>query len=376
MKKRALFLILIIIMFSNSASAMLGLMPARTELDFEPNKEFSMDYAILSDKPDQDYHVFAVGDFAEYVTFDQTNFTGGGSFKATVKLPAEAKKYGDNTISIRVEEIPKGKGGISTRLIVGARIKINVPYPGKYAEIEFNCHDANEGENITFDLGVYSRGWEGISVQPVVNIISLPDGEFLKSIFFDATYLNTNEKANFQKNWNTAGVNPGEYNASVVVDYGGGKATTSKGFTIGTLKVKILNYTTRFPQGKLSRFNISVKSNWNDRLDVLADLNLKKDGKNVSTFRTPTITLANLGGGVLEGYFDATSLEVGVYQAEIILRYVKDHTTIEEGEIFIYKEANYTLYIIVGIIVVVLAIVIALIFILKRKNENKKIKKR
>ena len=76
MKKREIFLsiLLVSIFFSSLTMASLGLSPAKIDVDFEPNLKETFDFRVRSDKGEQTIGIYAKGDLAEYVSFDNGSY--------------------------------------------------------------------------------------------------------------------------------------------------------------------------------------------------------------------------------------------------------------------------------------------------------------
>ena len=134
-KKEGLFLTLLflIILQSNLVFAGIGIVPGRIYTDFKPGEKFLVNFQALELGSPYELDVFAEGDFAEYVRFDKTHLGKGDYFfTAYIDLPMEAKKPGENILSIQILEDTSRTPGIGARIGVGSRVYIRVPYPGKY----------------------------------------------------------------------------------------------------------------------------------------------------------------------------------------------------------------------------------------------------
>ncbi|MBU4086775.1 MAG: hypothetical protein KKB21_04340, partial [Nanoarchaeota archaeon] len=265
LKRGVVFCIAFLLLFGfyvRNVDATLGLTPALVEINFQPSYNFSVNFGALGAAPDQKLKVYAKGDFAEYVHFDKTEMTGAGGFTAYVNLPSQADKPGKNRLYIRVEEVNDNSGGVGTRIVIGALIAIYVPYPGKYAEISLTTKDVNEGESVPVTLEVSNLGKEDIFVNPVLEIYKY-DNTRIDLMNLGLRSARTQAKEKFETQINTKNYKPGVYTAFASVDYGGSEiARANSTFRIGTLSVAVVNWTSMFKKGKISKFDIEIESLW------------------------------------------------------------------------------------------------------------------
>jgi hypothetical protein len=264
-KKRILFFMLfgIFIIFNSSGifARTLGITPAFLDTGFVPSGKFLVNFQVLGAEPDQNLSVYADGDFAEYVHFDKDSFIGSQGFTAYIDLPEVAKKPGKNNLFIRVVERESGKsGGVSAKLSVGVLIRIKVPYPGQYAEINsFDVNDANYGEQINLALTVDSLGNQSIFARPNIEISS--QKKIIDNILFQEKEIPNQTLWTFEKTLEGK-YEPGDYTATAIVKYGETlnpvSINSTKKFRIGTLFVDIVNWSTEFNNTKINDFQVFI----------------------------------------------------------------------------------------------------------------------
>lgn len=379
-KKRFVLIALFAVFFIFNCFSVyaLGIGPAKTELDFQPNYEFSVDYMVVGIPPEQKLEVYAKGDLVEYVEFDKTNLTGEENFKASVKLPPDIEKPGPNKLYIGVREIKEGRGGIGARVAVEALIVVYVPYPGKYAEISFSVNNVNVGEPINFVVEVNNLGKEDITVKTDIEVYSAKN--LIETLNLGSKFIKTQTKEIFTKQLNSSGYKAGKYKAIAIVDYGK-IIKEEKEFKIGTLFVNITNWTSEVRKGKINKFDIWIESFWNSGIDnIYANVNITSNGESFDFFKTPSVSLKPWQKMMLQGYFNTEELDVGNYKANIILFY-DGKTTKKTVDIKVISSIKIIiLYIIVVLVIVVAAI--ALYFFWKkygkeiiRKREKSKARK-
>jgi len=373
MKGVRLFLLMFVfIIFSSySVYAELGLRPAVVEYNFEPGMSFS-DYFTIIAPLDQKVQIYVDGDLAEYVTIDKTEEFGKGGFTVSVKLPNSIEKPGKNRLNVRIKEIPTGDNGfIGALLSVGALIAVNVPYPGKYAEIDsFLVNNANVGEPVDFVVKVSNLGKETIFVSTSVEVF---DGdEKIDAFILGSESMETQTEKEFRKTIDKNNFKPGTYNATVTLTYDVGIISVEKEFRIGTSFFDIINWTSEFKPGKINNFDIEIESFWNSMVDyIYAEVNVSKNEGQIDFFKTPSVSLEPWKRTILKGFFNAEGVSSGNYRANITLFY--EGKTTEKVVDIMVKEGNLGIVIVAGIMVI---LGIFIIFFLFKKYGKKKLHKK
>jgi len=383
------FLLVLIIVFNiHYVSAGLGITPAITNVNFEPNMSFLVNYNVLKADPNTTLVVYADGDFSEYVTFDKTSLIGQDGFTTYVDLPVNATKPGKNRLYIKVKEYNNQSQGIGVSLEVGSLILIQVPYPGKYAEINsFSADNVNEGEPIHFHLDMDNLGSEDITPDSKVDVYS--DGNLLDSYTFPTKTIATNTVESFDITSDKE-YKSGSYEAFLTVDLKdeNNKSNVIKDnvtFNVGSLSLHILDYTREANKSKINPYTIKIESTWNNDLkSVYAEVNVTKDNKQADFFKTPSVDLKKWEKADLQGFFNAENLEAGKYNANITL-YYEDKSLSKMTDLQVYDpevpRTNTTMLVIVGMIIgnilLVIIIIVVYVIIKRRKNARKnKFKKR
>jgi len=362
----------ICILFLNSVSSHLGMKPAKVEMDFQPGGELYVNYYVDT-TPETKLRVYATGDFADYVDFNKEEFKGSGSFIAHLKMPNQPEKPGPNNLFIRTEQVLDEGVGVGTSISIGALIRINVPYPGKYIELSFDVENVNQGEPLNFNLEVVSKGKETIDAVAYIDIYSGED----KLDYFNMgrKTLALNEKHNFKKVISTEGYSPGIYKAVATVIYGDGdgeRESIEKDFRIGHLYVDIINYTTEVVSGKINPFFINVQSEWKHPVkDIYANVSLgNSSNSNFFSFLTPPVTINGFQPYQLGGFIDAQNIPIGEYDINISLYYMGKITSKLDVIQVIKERKGNLLFIILGAIVALIVICAVYFFIIKKRKKK------
>lgn len=366
-----------IFVFSNSVHAGLSLLYYHNhneEIVFEPGLKREFSY-IVKGSPEKRIEVYAKGDLAEYIEFDKTNLTGEGNFKATLRLPEEIEEPGLHVIMVRAREIPEEAAGVIGVVAVGSPIKVFVPYPGKYVEVSMTTDDVNVGEPARLQVEVIGRGKEDVNVNVDVEIYGL--GERIETLNLGEALIKSQERKVFERMLDTSNYNPGVYNAVAIVEYGMKEPVkVEKGFRIGSLFVNITNYTKVFRRNTISRFNVEVESNWNNKIEnIYANITISDlDSKLISSFKTTPAELEAWKRKILTGFFETYDVKPGEYNANISLLY---ENAASSKVVRIWIKASWwyhnKMFVIIGSAVFLLMILV-FYFIrkgIKKKNEQR-----
>lgn len=296
--------VLMLVFLAGNALAISGVSPGSYEVDFEPNleKEFVFDFVIEGGKW---VDVYSEGDLADLVELSETKIIGRQKVVASLKLLAKIDKPGVNQIRIVAGE-------------VGGLIKINVPYPDEFVELELSAPDVNVGEVVEIKLDVFNRG-KLIDVEPRIEIYKAEGelGEIINSISLDETQVFMEQSFDLQLD--TTNYSAGDYFAVAIVEYGENVASDKNSFRIGEKRVEVLNYTGELKENKVGKFEINVGSFWNEDIkNIYAEVRVV--GSDYS-FMIPSTKLEAWGEKRLLGFFDTKEVYGYDKEIEIILHY-------------------------------------------------------
>ena len=370
----SIFLVLLIIL--PLIDAHVGMRPARIEFDYKAGEEVTINYYVDT-TPDTRLMIFADEDFAEYVTFSKSELQGSGSFLATIKLPDSAEKPGPNNLFIYVKQIVDEASGFGTAISIGALVRINVPYPGKYIETELKLESVNKGENIQPELRVINRGKETVTIYPTLEI-KYDNKTVSNTILSEETItLESTKEHTFKKTINTKDYTPGSYEAISKVEYGGAEPSEKTlGFRIGQLNIEIINHTKTIIAGKINPYQIGIRSDWKDIIEgVYANVTLTNpENTKTLNFLTSPITLGGFQDYILRSFADATDLSKGQYTTNIAIHY-SGKTTTKESNTEIINETPKKIIIIGATFLALIVIITLITYIVMRGKKKSKSQK-
>ena len=348
---------------------MAGVSPPRYDIDFKPRLKQDFNFRFIFDSGSR-AEIYVGGELEEYVKLNKKIITGSDTVVASLELPDSIEIPGRHSIIVGARQIPsEDAGGMVLVADIRAMIRIMVSYPGKYAELGFTATNANVGEPVEFLVTVYSRGSEDIYATPLIDIFN--SNENLETLGFETKLIESTKSEEFPKTLDTTNYKAGDYNATVVVNYGGGQsATLEKVFRLGELYIGITNTSNYFVRDKINKFSIGVESFWNDPIEnVFAKV--KIEGFDIE-FATPSVDIGSWEKKDLVGYFDTSGIEKSDFQANVTLFYAGKSTS-RIVDLELESEADYGLYAIVGgLILIIVVLVVVVVWLLRRKNDKKK----
>ncbi len=328
----------LVAVFSCAAAnaAAIGLTPGRTTIDFEPNMEKTVTFTIINNEHKNfNALVYAEGDLKDYVAlgkniveFKETDNTK--EFSYAVKLPDKIDKPGDHWAKIIVMEMPPGTEAeklegqfvIATTAVVH-QLRVKVPYPGKYADLDMVVQEAEPGQTATFFVKLYNLGTEDIYKAFATIDILGPTNEKIAMLESDEIALESKKGGELIIPWK-ADVNPGTYHAVATVNYDGKIGTVEKNFGIGALRIEVVDVQVRnFVLGGIAKFEINVENKWNQKVDgVYAEVVMSdQKGDTVASFKSASVDVDALQRSTLYAYWDTQGIEKGAYEAKLVLHY-------------------------------------------------------
>ena len=228
-------LIVVIVMFIftlNNVHA-LGVAPSREVINYDTDEHTLTARIINNEHKDMNILLYPQGDLAKYVLLEQNSFSikstdAEVSFTYKVKLP-ENLEPGTKDITIAVMEFAEEDAAnpemIASSIIVLHQLRINVPYPGTFAEGILYVSEDNTDSTITFTTNVINKGTNTLTNVDGELIIKGPANEEICRIRSNSLQnLDPQSSDKLVVNW-PANVNPGVYYAEFIVNYGDGKET-------------------------------------------------------------------------------------------------------------------------------------------------------
>lgn len=329
------FLILLLLVCPSVFS--IGLSPTKYDVAFEPflNRTFGLTLMNTGEYPVNASVKFG-GPLSQYVQYTpsvyplQPGSTQLLSF--TITLPGQIDPPGKQTIDIIAEELVSpahGEFAVTTNTVI--KLNLDVPYPGKYLELGSSVSSVNEGDPVLFMFSFANKGREDIvSARGLVDLFD-STGNLLATRTTTPVSVLKSQSSTATVSFTEVSLRAGVYLLRYLAEYDN-KVTPSQetSLRVGTLVVNVTDYTHILLPDAVNRFEISLQSLWNTKIDdIYGTIILKKD--NISLI-DPAVTLNSYldpwSYTRLTAFVDTHSLEPGSYDAEITLLYQDTSRTV------------------------------------------------
>ena len=194
--------------------------------------------------------------------------------------------------------------------------------------------------------------------------------------------MGTFEKAELVTTLNTHGFKESAYKVTALIDYDNNKKEVGPvGFRIGDIRLTIRNHTKRIFSGRINKYYVLVKNEWNVPVNfdvelLMFDKSIGNNNDNSNTLiyqtRTPTDTIKPYQLKNITLFVDATGITPNNYTVTLKLNYknnffVKNTTLIVVSE---EKERKLNLSVIITISLVLLLVLLLLLVLFKRKKRG------
>jgi hypothetical protein len=330
----ALTALLILISTATGANA-LGVIPGRATIDFEPGLEKTVSFTITNNEHKEfNALVYVEGELAEYITIEKEivefkESDNSHAFTYKVKLPQELGPPGDHWAKIVVMELPKGwdssKGETSIIATVAVihQLKVNVPYPGKYMQLDMTVQEAVPNESVKFFVKMHNLGNEDIAKARATIEIVGPANDVIATIETGPKAVKSMQRQDLTAEWK-ADVSPGMYHAVATVRYDDEVGHVEKNFYVGNMLVDVLGVSVKdFTLGGIAKFDIEAESKWNQPIEsVYAHMVINDESENkVADFKSSSVDMEPYERTNIYAYWDTEGVEAGDYITMLTLHY-------------------------------------------------------
>lgn len=329
---RCKLILLVSIFLMNSVIAVSGVSPASYDIDFEENleKEFIFDFFI------DDFKILDLelqGDLADYFSLSSEKVAGRQKIVVLMKLPEKIDKPGINEVRVVAGNV------------VGV-IKIRVPYPNEFIELDLSAPDVNEGETVDIKLDVLNKG-ANIFVKPRFEIYKFENESFKITSVINMNSSWVRDSHSFETTIVPGQYSAGEYVVVAHVEYSDTYAKTNNSFKVGEKRVEIINYTKSVKEGRVNKFNIGVKSFWNsDVKSVYAEVKIL--GTDYS-FVTPSVSLEKWEEISLLGFFDARGISAENKKIEVTV-YFDGSSFTQIYDLKVYEGFDMIMFLVIAVV--------------------------
>jgi len=218
---------------------------------------------------------------------------------------------------------------MSAKAGVIALIFTHIPYPNKYIEVGLKSDGlkARMGDKMYFKATAFNRG--SITIEKVTGKIIISEIESNDTYTVPLTEVYSISPGYSDKlyaEWDTNTARPGKYGARAVVNYDGEETRSLVRYArVGDVVLEIINVTpNEVPAGAITPLDVEVRSIWNQKMSFSAKLLVKdKSGSVIGESTSALNEIQQWSTAQVRVFFDAKKLEVGEYDAEVIVSYAE-----------------------------------------------------
>lgn len=344
-----IFLFLVVLLLALPFVHSLGIRPAKTEIAIEETRDFVGEvWVVNTDQVEFTAQLAVEGEMAQYVTLglQELRFRGDEEAKAVpfeVHLPAIVPP-GQSTANILVEEtVSSGGGGggggggkndgtasagesgggngqsVSSKILLKHKIIIQGPYPDKYVVAKLNFHD--QGQEIAFVSEVQNLGKQPLGeVQTTFYVNDQKQQE--QVVETETTSLALKETKLLTKKLPRDLFTLGEFEVSAVTYFDGQQVELIKKLVVGEPTIDITYFDQYFIAYAVNQYSLDLLNRWNQKLNnVFVEVSVKKEEKEIDTFRTRSLDLEGEMLKRIQDYLDAKDKGPGIYTFDMVVNY-------------------------------------------------------
>ncbi|HIH14564.1 MAG TPA: hypothetical protein HA224_04920 [Nanoarchaeota archaeon] len=372
MQPRQIILLIILLASVMAIADAIGISPSSKAFPFEPGKEVQITFTAVNNIDSiQVFEIYAKGDLADYVRFEQTRLVmramENKPFVMHLTMPNSLEPGTHNTYIGVVQASSQGTGQLNAKSGVESIISVDVPTPGKYLTAELSAEPQNAGEPVKFELKVQSKGTEKINqVSGVINIFDGPS----KIGFVDTNTepLESMQKTTLRGEWTAT--QAGQLIAVADVFYDGRSTTAATKFKVGAMLLRILDI--KFGEitaGTIGKISVSIENEWNQPIDgAYSEFFASKNGEEVGRAVGKPFKITAQGVYTDDIYWDTAGLEPGVYNGRIVLHYL-DKTTEQAFKIGLAGTLKFGNAVYIAIIALLVSFFILAVFYSRQKKK-------
>jgi hypothetical protein len=300
---------------------------SRNSVTYESN--LNEDYLIcIKNSENYEFPVYlhVIGPMKEFLTFEQQEFilkpNENKCQNYNLNVQTKPDFYGPSITQIWVKQKSDDSSG-SFRVLTNIHHKLSffIPYPDKYVGINIKSENVNVNEPVQFTISAKNYGEKKVNkANARLDIYGADDySNFVTSLYTNTKSIESMKTVDYFATFDTFGIVPGYYKANVEFYYDNENIKKENIFRIGTLNVKINNYTKFAVENKINPYEIDIESRWNNKIENLY-ARVEFDGINANIL-TPTINLIPWEKTKIKTFIDLTGYNSGEYKGKIILLY-------------------------------------------------------
>ncbi len=301
-----IFLFFTVLLFLTGSVFAWGVTPGRATVDFTPGLEKKVTFSVVNtDHKDVEFVVSAQGELESRIFISNSRITMSSAedkkeVSYEVRLPSELEP-GLHTGEIVVTEVPsqedRGETFIGATVAAAAQLFVNVPYPGKFAEVDLKVVPSGDGK-ISFFFPIKSVGdFDLAKVRISADIMSELNKKIATLESEEVISIPSGQRRELILRWDSSEVEPGEYKISASVLYDGETKNIERQFNVGEKRLNLVGIeVNEFKLGEIAKFEVLVENKWGEEVkDAFTEMVVYADDGNVlGKFKSPTYDITAL----------------------------------------------------------------------------------
>jgi len=332
-KKIFVFSLVLLILIEGAFA--LGTFPGRTTIDFVPGLEETVKFTIVnSEERNVNLVISAQGELQDYVHISENVIKMAANeasreISYSLKLPQKLEP-GLRTADVVIVQLPDqfvetGQMSVGAAVAVLTQVHVNVPYPGKYGEINLNVLGPDEKGAVTFAVPVFSKGeFALIGVKGTIDIYTSMNEKVATVHTNEVAEIPGQGRAELIAEWDVSSSAPGPYRAEATVTWGEGTEKIEKEFVLGGQGLNLGSIEVNdFTLGEIAKFEALVENGWNEKAEnAFVEIIVYSEGGNVlADFKSQTYDIESGDDVLMLAFWDTKGVVENTYDSKLFLRF-------------------------------------------------------
>ena len=299
----------------------LGVIPAKTNVDLSDSNTYEGKITIVNnDHLKMEIKLSAEDNLQGYFSFSEDSFKmqkndEEKSIDFLVNLPPGLTPEGMISSIIITQEIKNNKK-IEAAVSLKHKLLLKGPIPEKY--VKTRVYSQINGDKLGLVSELSNLGKVDLEKVKTTFYVTSNIGQELNAET-DETSLSVGETKNLDAQISLVELGEGEFDILAVTQFAGEETKTQQKINLGEKNLVVVDLNRIFQAHDFNEFNLKLRNTWNKEAKaVAANLELSKDGKVLTSFKTASVDIPALGEKIVQQYFDAQEIDEGDYLLKII----------------------------------------------------------
>jgi len=320
--KKLIWFIGLILLVSNVMA--IGIAPSRSTFDYKQGMQESRFRVIVDEIPSK--VIFTPeGELADYIELEKDVLIAEQAetwinFKLTLPEDLAPGERRGGILALAVPKDTYKENIVMATTAIIHQVRVNVPYPGKYAIGKMYINNLELETPVTFTLALANYGKQKINNAKATIVIKGPTNEEIGVLNTDSTSIEPSKEDKLTVQWDAE--HPGKYFAEATIEYDNKILKISQNFEVGDLKLEIERIqVNNFKIGQIAKLDIYLRNKWNTPLNVDGHVEIYKDNKLVSSFNSVPVEIQEQSTAIMDAYWNTEGVEVGEYDVSVKTNY-------------------------------------------------------